>query len=130
MQHQLSVTNISGPRPEPLALPAVRQPSDAAASGSRWAGPGRTSTATPFHRWSDGDRVLVVTNDFPPRQGGIETFVRSLCDQLPADRLVVLTATGCPATRQYDADLPFPVVRDRTSMLLPTPRVDPARRTR
>lgn len=72
-------------------------------------------------------RVLVVTNDFPPRQGGIETFVRSLCDELlagplPADGLVVLTAT-MPGHPAYDATLPFPVVRDRAAMLLPTPRV-------
>jgi phosphatidylinositol alpha-1,6-mannosyltransferase len=67
-------------------------------------------------------RVLVVSNDFPPRQGGIETFVRSLCDQLPTERLVVLTAT-MPGHAAYDADLPFPVERDRTSMLLPSPRV-------
>ncbi|HEU4948621.1 MAG TPA: glycosyltransferase family 4 protein [Kribbella sp.] len=67
-------------------------------------------------------RVLVVSNDFPPRQGGIETFVRSLCDQLPADRLVVLTAS-MPGHPAYDAALPFPVERDRTSMLLPSPRV-------
>lgn len=64
--------------------------------------------------------VLVVTNDFPPRQGGIETFVRSLCDELPD--LVVLTSRT-PGASQYDAGLSFPVVRDRTSMLLPTPRV-------
>jgi phosphatidylinositol alpha-1,6-mannosyltransferase len=66
--------------------------------------------------------VLVVTNDFPPRQGGIETFVRSLCDQLPADRLVVFTAR-MPGDTQYDAGLRFPVERDRTAMLLPTARV-------
>jgi phosphatidylinositol alpha-1,6-mannosyltransferase len=66
--------------------------------------------------------VLVVTNDFPPRQGGIETFVRSLCDELPSERLVVLTSR-MPGATQYDATLPFPVERDRTTMLLPTPRV-------
>ncbi|MFB6725911.1 glycosyltransferase family 4 protein [Kribbella sp. NPDC056345] len=64
--------------------------------------------------------VLVVTNDFPPRQGGIETFVRSLCDELPD--LVVYTSSE-PGDAEYDAMLPFPVIRDRTSMLLPTPRV-------
>ncbi|MFF1823107.1 glycosyltransferase family 4 protein [Kribbella sp. NPDC058245] len=63
--------------------------------------------------------VLVVTNDFPPRQGGIESFVRSLCDQLPD--LVVYTSHG-PGAAEYDAALPFPVIRDRTTMLLPTPR--------
>jgi phosphatidylinositol alpha-1,6-mannosyltransferase len=62
--------------------------------------------------------VLVVTNDFPPRQGGIETFVRALCDQVDP---VVFTAS-MPGATGYDAGLPFPVVRDRASMLLPTPR--------
>jgi phosphatidyl-myo-inositol dimannoside synthase len=64
--------------------------------------------------------VLVVTNDFPPRQGGIETFVRALCDELPD---VVVYTSREPGDTQYDAALPFPVIRDRTSMLLPTPRV-------
>ncbi|MEV8372338.1 glycosyltransferase family 4 protein [Kribbella sp. NPDC056861] len=64
--------------------------------------------------------VLVVTNDFPPRQGGIETFVRSLCDEL-SDVVVYTSRTSGAA--QYDSSLPFPVVRDRTSMLLPTARV-------
>jgi len=64
--------------------------------------------------------VLVVTNDFPPRQGGIETFVRSLCDELPE---VVVYTSREPGDTEYDAALPFPVIRDRTSMLLPTPRV-------
>jgi phosphatidylinositol alpha-1,6-mannosyltransferase len=64
--------------------------------------------------------VLVVTNDFPPRQGGIETFVRSLCDQLPD---VVVYTSHEPGDLEYDATLPFPVIRDRTTMLLPTARV-------
>ena len=37
-------------------------------------------------------RTLVVTNDFPPRRGGIESYVRDLCDDLPADDVVVHTA--------------------------------------
>lgn len=64
-------------------------------------------------------RTLVVTNDFPPRRGGIETFVRQLCDRLPADRVVVHTAT-MPGDQAYDATLPFPVVRDPATTLLPT----------
>ena len=65
-------------------------------------------------------KVLVVTNDFPPRQGGIETFVRSLCDQLDPAELVVFTSS-MPGATSYDEELPFPVVRDRVSMLVPTP---------
>jgi phosphatidyl-myo-inositol dimannoside synthase len=65
-------------------------------------------------------KVLVVTNDFPPRQGGIETFVRSLCDELSD---VVVYTSSSPGDALYDEGLPFPVVRDRTTMLLPTPRI-------
>ncbi len=67
-------------------------------------------------------RTLVVTNDFPTRRGGIETFVLSLCQQLPADEVVVYTA-AMPGGPSYDATLAFPVHRDPTSTLLPTPRV-------
>ncbi len=67
-------------------------------------------------------RTLVVTNDFPPRRGGIETFVRQLCDELPADQVVVHTAR-MPGQEAYDETLPFPVVRDPAAVLLPTPAV-------
>jgi phosphatidylinositol alpha-1,6-mannosyltransferase len=67
-------------------------------------------------------RTLVVTNDFPPRRGGIETMVRQLCDRLPADQVVVHTAT-MPGGAAYDGGLPFPVVRDPSRVLLPTPAV-------
>jgi phosphatidylinositol alpha-1,6-mannosyltransferase len=73
------------------------------------------------------ERTLVVTNDFPPRQGGIESFVISLARRLPPEQVVVYTAS-MPGDGAVDAALPFPVYRDRTGMLLPTPRV--ARRAR
>jgi phosphatidylinositol alpha-1,6-mannosyltransferase len=67
-------------------------------------------------------RTLVVTNDFPPRVGGIESFVWSLCASLdPAS--VVVYASSTPDSEPVDASLPFPVVRDRSSTLLPTPAV-------
>jgi phosphatidylinositol alpha-1,6-mannosyltransferase len=65
-------------------------------------------------------RTLFVTNDFPPRRGGIETFVRQLCGELPPDQVVVHTAS-MPDDQEYDAGLPFPVVRDPSPVLLPTP---------
>jgi phosphatidylinositol alpha-1,6-mannosyltransferase len=67
-------------------------------------------------------RTLVVTNDFPTRQGGIEAFVLALCQRLPADDVVVYTAS-MPGDHAYDATLPFAVVRDPTGTLLPTPAV-------
>ena len=64
-------------------------------------------------------RVLVVTNDFPTRRGGIESFVLSLCQRMAPDEVVVYTAS-MPGDAAYDATLPFPVYRDPSSMLLPT----------
>ncbi len=65
-------------------------------------------------------RTLVVTNDFPPRQGGIQTFVAALLERLPPEDLVVLASTS-PGAAEHDAGLPYRVVRRPTSMLLPTP---------
>ena len=67
--------------------------------------------------------TLVVTNDFPPRVGGIETFVRQVCTFLD-DQVVVLTRTerDGTATSTYDSSLPFPVHR-MAGPLLPVPAV-------
>jgi len=67
-------------------------------------------------------RTLVVTNDFPPRRGGIETFVRQLCEALPPDEVVV-HAASMPGADEFDGTLAYPVVRDPASVLLPTPAV-------
>ncbi|HEX6339202.1 MAG TPA: glycosyltransferase family 4 protein [Jiangellaceae bacterium] len=67
-------------------------------------------------------RTLVVTNDFPTRRGGIESFVFALCNRLPADEVVVYTAS-MSGDGELDARLPYPVVRDPASTLLPTPAV-------
>jgi phosphatidylinositol alpha-1,6-mannosyltransferase len=66
-------------------------------------------------------RTLLVTNDFPPRPGGIQTFVHRLATHQPAGELVVYASTwrGAPA---FDAEQPFEVVREDTRVLLPTPR--------
>ncbi|MEI4271068.1 glycosyltransferase family 4 protein [Klenkia sp. LSe6-5] len=66
-------------------------------------------------------RTLVVTNDFPPRQGGIQTFVAALLDRLPPEDVLVLASTS-PGAAEHDAALPYRVVRLPTGMLLPTPR--------
>jgi phosphatidylinositol alpha-1,6-mannosyltransferase len=70
---------------------------------------------------ADG-RVLVVTNDFPPRRGGIESFVLALCERMPPDEVVVYTPS-MPGDAELDARLPFPVHRDPARRLLPTPAV-------
>jgi phosphatidyl-myo-inositol dimannoside synthase len=67
-------------------------------------------------------RTLVVTNDFPPRHGGIETFVFALCQGMPPDDVVVYTSAK-RGQDSFDAGLAYPVVRDPSHVLLPTPRV-------
>ncbi|MGV9503941.1 glycosyltransferase family 4 protein [Streptomyces sp. NPDC003642] len=72
-------------------------------------------------------KTLIVTNDFPPRPGGIQAFLHNMALRLDPQDLVVYASTwkrsreGIEATRAFDAEQPFTVVRDRTTMLLPTP---------
>lgn len=65
-------------------------------------------------------RTLVVTNDFPPRQGGIQSYVYELVRRQPADSVVVY-ASDHPGADRFDAEQPFPVVRHPTGLLVPTP---------
>ncbi|PZG15239.1 alpha-(1-2)-phosphatidylinositol mannosyltransferase [Micromonospora craterilacus] len=67
-------------------------------------------------------RTLLVTNDFPPRPGGIQSFVHNLAVRQPAGSVVVYASSWSGAGK-FDADQPFEVVRERTRMLLPTPLV-------
>jgi len=65
-------------------------------------------------------RTLIVTNDFPPRQGGIQSFVHGLAARQPADSVVVY-ASDYAGSAAFDAAQPFPVLRHPTGLLLPTP---------
>jgi len=65
-------------------------------------------------------RLLIVTNDFPPRQGGIQSFVHELARRLPADQVAVY-ASDHPGSAAFDADQAFPVRRHPTGLLVPTP---------
>ena len=64
--------------------------------------------------------TLIITNDFPPWVGGIESFVSDICDLLDYD--VVVYTSGVPGAAASDRERPFPVIRDGP-LLLPTPRV-------
>ena len=70
---------------------------------------------------------LLVTNDFPPKVGGIQTYLWDLWSRLPPDEVTVLT-TPHPDAAGFDADLPFVVERTSESFLAPTPSL--ARRIR
>ena len=67
-------------------------------------------------------RTLLVTNDFPPRAGGIQSYVQSLSERLPAGDLVVY-APAWPGAAEFDRGLSFPVVRHAGSLMLPVPLV-------
>ncbi|MCK9903963.1 alpha-(1-2)-phosphatidylinositol mannosyltransferase [Parafrankia colletiae] len=64
-------------------------------------------------------RVLAVTNDFPPRPGGIQAYVHNFASRLPSDEIVVY-APAWRGAAEFDAAAPFPVVRHPTSLMLPT----------
>jgi phosphatidylinositol alpha-1,6-mannosyltransferase len=69
---------------------------------------------------------LVVTNDFPPRPGGIQSYLHALATRLPDQDLVVYAPAWTHATGshpEFDADQPFPVVRHPGGLMLPTPSV-------
>lgn len=65
-------------------------------------------------------RTLIVTNDFPPRQGGIQSFVHQLAVRQPQGSIVVY-ASDYEGSAAFDAEQPFPVVRHPTGLLIPTP---------
>jgi phosphatidyl-myo-inositol dimannoside synthase len=67
-------------------------------------------------------KVLIVTNDFPPRAGGIQSFVHALAVRLPAGSVSVY-APAWEGAAEFDAALPFPVERHPTSLMLPVPSV-------
>jgi phosphatidyl-myo-inositol dimannoside synthase len=67
-------------------------------------------------------KVLIVSNDFPPRRGGIQSFVHALACRMPAGSVVVY-APSWEGAAEFDANQPFPVIRHPTSLMLPVPSV-------
>jgi len=67
-------------------------------------------------------RTLVVTNDFPPRAGGIQAFVHGVLLHQDPDSVVVY-ASAWKRAAQFDSEQPFPVIRHRSSLMLPEPTV-------
>ena len=74
-------------------------------------------------------KVLCITNDFGPRAGGIETFVIGLLERMPVGTVIVYTSAQ-DDSEEYDQrwllDHGVEVIRDKTKVLLPTPRVSRA----
>lgn len=65
-------------------------------------------------------RHLLVTNDFPPKVGGIQSYLWELWRRLDPDDVCVLTTPyrGAPA---WDATQPYRVERTRDPVLFPHP---------
>ncbi len=70
----------------------------------------------------DVPSTLLVTNDFPPRVGGIQRTLEALWRELPADRVGVFCPDWDDAAA-YDAGAPFRVFRQPERFLWPTPQI-------
>ncbi len=76
--------------------------------------------------------ILCITNDFGPRAGGIETFVMGLIERMPFGSVVVYTSSQGDTSaydQQWRERFGVEVVRDKSKVLLPTPRVGRAVRS-
>jgi phosphatidylinositol alpha-1,6-mannosyltransferase len=78
-------------------------------------------------------RILLVTNDFPPRRGGIQSYLENLVDELVAagEHTLTVYAPTWKDSQAYDrhaAEVGYQVVRHPTSLMVPEPSV--ARRMR
>jgi phosphatidylinositol alpha-1,6-mannosyltransferase len=67
-------------------------------------------------------KVFVVTNDFPPRIGGINYYVDQLLRRLPSGTVTIFTSRY-EGWEAFDRDYPHDVIRLETEMMLPTPAV-------
>lgn len=67
--------------------------------------------------------VFVVTNDFPPRAGGINYYVDQLMRRLPDGWTVTIFSSSYPGAPDFDRRYPHEVIRLPTEMMLPTPGV-------
>ncbi|MBP6084109.1 MAG: glycosyltransferase family 4 protein [Candidatus Planktophila sp.] len=71
-------------------------------------------------------KILLVTNDFGPRTGGIETFVIGLLERITGHEVTVFTSQQ-GETSEYDQQwldkFGVRVIRDRSKILLPSWRV-------
>ncbi|MGV0678671.1 GDP-mannose-dependent alpha-(1-6)-phosphatidylinositol monomannoside mannosyltransferase [Mycolicibacterium fortuitum] len=73
-------------------------------------------------------RVLLVTNDFPPRRGGIQSYLEAFVAELVRDRSHELTVyapkwKGAPDFDERAARAGYRVVRHPTTLMVPEPMV-------
>lgn len=69
-------------------------------------------------------RTLLVTNDFPPRKGGIQTYLEGFARELDPDSLVVYCSSPPDGgADEYDAAQPWTTIRYPGTVMLPIPSV-------
>ena len=68
-------------------------------------------------------RTLLLTNDFPPRAGGIQSYVQALAERLPAARPRGVRAAAGPGTRNSMRRSRSPIYRHPGWLMLPDPSV-------
>jgi len=68
-------------------------------------------------------RHLLVTNDYPPKTGGIQVYLHELWRRLEPGRAVVVTATSAPDTEAFDATSEIAIERiGAKTLFFPTRR--------
>ena len=70
--------------------------------------------------------ILLLTNDFGPRAGGIETFIIGLLERMPKGEVIVYTSKQVGSEsfdKKWLDNFGVKVIRDPSKILLPTPRV-------
>jgi phosphatidylinositol alpha-1,6-mannosyltransferase len=70
--------------------------------------------------------ILLVTNDFGPRTGGIETFIIGLLERMPRGEVIVYTSKQVGSEsfdKKWLENFGVKVIRDSSKILLPTPGV-------
>ena len=65
-------------------------------------------------------KTLVVTNDFPPKVGGVSQYVDQIARRFPDGQIRIL-APAFPGAASFDATYPHEVIRWGSKVLLPTP---------
>lgn len=76
---------------------------------------------------SDMSRTLLVTNDFAPTVGGIQSYLRDFVGTLDPREVVVFASTQDPAAAaRYDAASDGKIIRWPRSVMLPTPATEAA----
>lgn len=71
-------------------------------------------------------RILLVTNDFPPRRGGIQSYLEQFAKRLAAtgEHQLIVYAPQWKGAQDYDRAAPFRIIRHPGTLMLPEPTVD------